>query len=383
MYFFLSFFTAFATGILLFPILIKILAKYNFSDIPGGRKIHTAIVPSMGGVAFSLAITIALSIWSWQFSLENSQFLFGGVCLIFLVGLRDDFVELKAFQKIVSQLVAVILVVVLSDIRIKDLYGFLGIGELNLYFSYGFSAFVLLALTNSFNLIDGLDGLAGSIATIVFSFLGFWFYIQGFESYALISFTFLGGVLAFLAFNWHPAKIFMGDTGSLTLGFTMGTLIIAFIESNGALSDSNFWRFTPVFTAGITLMIFPLYDMARVFARRIIRGQGPMTPDKSHVHHFLLRMGLKHNQVALVLVSIQIGFVFALLIMKDLSDHIALPIISVIAILLGMRLDQITVKYVKKKVGKEPKVLEKRAMQNKKKIKLESRDFDQTGINLN
>lgn len=385
MYIFLSFFTAFATGILLFPVLIKVLTKYNFSEVPGGRKIHTAVIPSMGGIAFSLAITIALSIWSWQFSLENSHFLFGAITIVFLVGLKDDFVELRAFQKIVSQLVAVILVIVLSDIRIKDLHGFLGIGELNLYVSYGFSAFVLLALTNSFNLIDGLDGLAGTVATIVFSFLGFWFYTQGLESYALIAFTFLGGVFAFLVFNWYPAKIFMGDTGSLTLGFTMGALIIAFIETNAALPDTNFWRFTPVFTAGIALMIFPLYDMARVFARRIMRGQGPMTPDKSHVHHFLLRMGLKHNQVTLVLASIQIGFVLILLIMKDLSDHIALPIISILALGLGFRLDQVTVKYVKKKVAKEPRILEIRKLSEvqKKKIKLEKSPFKNAGMNLN
>ncbi len=385
MYIFLSFFTAFVAGILLFPVLIKVLSKYNFSEVPGGRKIHTSVIPSMGGIAFSLAIAIALTIWSWQFSLENSHFLFGAIFIVFLVGLKDDFVELKAFQKIISQLVAVILVIGLSDIRIKDLHGFLGVGELNLYVSYAFSAFVLLALTNSFNLIDGLDGLAGTVAIIIFSFLGFWFYAQGFESYALIAFTFLGGVLAFLFYNWHPAKIFMGDTGSLTLGFTMAALIIAFIETNAALPDTNFWRFTPVFTAGIALMIFPLYDMARVFARRIMRGQGPMTPDKSHVHHFLLRMGLKHNEVTLVLAAIQIGFVLILLIMKDMPDHIALPVISILALGLGFRLDQVTVKYVKKKVAKEPRILEIRKLSDvqKKKIKLENNPFKNAGMNLN
>ena len=375
--------TAYLIGFLVTPILISILQKMNIGDKPGGRKIHKKFIPSMGGVGFVLAAFVALTIWGWQFPIPDIRYLIGAISLMFFVGLRDDMVELKATHKLIGQLVAVTLVVVMSDIRIQNLHGFLGIGELNLFVSYGFSAFVLLALTNAFNLIDGLDGLAGTSASLVLAVLGFWFTAQGLESYALISFVFLGGVLAFLFFNWYPAKIFMGDTGSLTLGFVLGALIIAFMENNAALPEGAAWKFEPIFSAGIALMIFPLYDMARVFARRIMKGKGPMTPDKSHVHHFLMRMGLKHSQVTLILLGVQVFFIGMLFFFQNFSDHIVLPLISIIAILLGMRLDQITVKYVKKKVGKEPKVLEKRAMQNKKKIKLESRDFDQTGINLN
>jgi UDP-GlcNAc:undecaprenyl-phosphate/decaprenyl-phosphate GlcNAc-1-phosphate transferase len=385
MFYFYAALFAFSITFLVMPVLIFILKRKNIGDAPGGRKIHKNFVPSMGGIAIFVASLVSLAIWSWQFPIPDIRFLLGAIALMFFVGFRDDMVELKATHKILGQLVAVLLVVVVSDIRIKDLQGFLGIGELNEIISYAFSAFVILALTNGFNLIDGIDGLAGTIATIVFSCLGSWFLIQGLESYALLSFTFLGAVLAFLVFNWHPAKIFMGDTGSLTLGFTMAALIIAFIETNAALPDTNSWRFIPVFTAGIALMIFPLYDMARVFARRIMRGQGPMTPDKSHVHHFLLRMGLKQNQVTLVLASIQIAFILILLIMKDLSDHIALPIISILALGLGFRLDQVTVKYVKKKVAKEPRILEIRKLSDvqKKKIKLENNPFKNAGMNLN
>src|SRR5690606_4081112 len=159
-------------------------------------------------------------IWGWQFPIPDIRYMLGAILLMFIVGLRDDLVELRASRKLLGQLVAVLLVVVVADVRIRDFHGFLGLGELNDVVSYVFSGFVLFALTNGFNLIDGLDGLGGTIAVISFSCLGGWFLIQGVESYALISFVFLGGVLAFLAFNWHPAKIFMGDTGSLTLGFT-------------------------------------------------------------------------------------------------------------------------------------------------------------------
>jgi hypothetical protein len=177
----------------------------------------------------------------------------------------------------------------------------------------------------------------------------------------------------------------MGDTGSLTLGFVLGALIIAFMENNAALPDGVAWKFEPVFSAGIALMIFPLYDMARVFTRRIRRGQGPMTPDKSHVHHFLLRMGLKHSQVTLILLGVQVFFILLVFSLQSVSDHIVLPVISAIVLLLGSRLDQIAVKYVKKKVAKEPRILEIKKLSDvqRKKIKLEKKAFENTGINLN
>jgi UDP-N-acetylmuramyl pentapeptide phosphotransferase/UDP-N-acetylglucosamine-1-phosphate transferase len=380
--------TSLAVGFLVMPIIIKVLWRAKIGDQPGGRKIHKKFVPSMGGIGFFVAASAAMAIWGWQFPLPDIRYLLGAIGLMFIVGLRDDLVELKASRKLLGQLVAVAMVVVMGDIRIRDLHGFLGIGELHLFVSYGFSAFVLLALTNAFNLIDGLDGLAGSTGLVVSGLLGAWFAFQGLESYAVLSFSFFGGILGFLIFNWHPAKIFMGDTGSLTLGFTLGALVVAFMESNAALPEGASWRFNPVFSSGIALMIYPLYDMARVFTRRIRRGQGPMTPDKSHVHHFLMRMGLKHNQVAFTLVFVQLLIIGAVIIMKDFSDHIVLPVISAIILGLGFRLDQIAVKYVKKKVSKEPNILANGKENNKskkdnQKSKVSIKDFENTPINYN
>lgn len=384
MYYFLAFLTSFLTSVLFFPVLIQLFTKYKLSDSPGGRKIHQNVVPSMGGIGFFMAASISLGIWNWQFSIPDIRYIFGAILLMFFVGLRDDFVELKASKKLLGQLVSVLMVVVAADIRIRTFHGFLGIEELNLFASYAFSSLVLLALTNGFNLIDGLDGLAGSIAVITLSILGIWFYIQGVESYALLSFVFLGGILSFLIFNWHPAKIFMGDTGSLTLGFTLATLIIAFMEINEALPEGTFLKVKPTFSTSVALMIFPLYDMARVFTKRLAKGKKPMSPDKSHVHHFLMRMGLSHDKVAYLLGFIQFAIIILAFSMKDFSDHIVLPIISIIVIFLGWRLDQVTVKYVKKKVELSPRVLEIREWdkKGKKKIKLNKNDFKEE-INLN
>ncbi|WP_192085418.1 glycosyltransferase family 4 protein [Algoriphagus sp. Y33] len=385
MFFLLATITAFTVGFLITPILITFLKRMRLGDTPGGRKIHKVFIPSMGGVSFVAAVTVALAIWGGQYPLPDIRYLLGAICIMFVVGFRDDLVEMKATHKILGQLIAVILVIGASDIRIKDFHGFLGIGELNLYVSYLFSAFTLLALTNAFNLIDGLDGLAGTIASIVFSFLGAWFLYHDLDSYALISFTFLGGILAFLAFNWHPARIFMGDTGSLTLGFTMGALILAFMERNEALPAGSAWKFAPSFSAGVALMMFPLYDMGRVFMRRISQGKGPMTPDRSHVHHFLMRMGLRHDKVTLLLASLQFAFIALVFVFKDFSDNIVLPIITVTAIVLGLRLDSITLKYVRKKVAVQPRVLEIKGLSSKQKaeLKLKTKEFMDSKLNLN
>ena len=385
MAFLLSFLSSFVVGILFFPVLISVLQRYQISDAPGGRKIHLSKIPSMGGIGFVVAVGIAMAIWGWEYPKVETPYILGAISIMFFVGLRDDMVELSANKKILGQLIAVVLVVVIADIRIKGFHGFLGIGEFNLFTSYVFSSFTLLALTNAFNLIDGLDGLAGTIASIVFSLLGIWFYYQGYFSYSLLSFIFLGGVVAFLVFNWHPAKIFMGDTGSLTLGFTMGTLIIAFMEYNVELPFGNFWKFESAFSAGVALMMFPLYDMARVFIRRISQGKGPMTPDKSHVHHFLMRMGLKHDQVAILLGAIQLTIIVLVIFLRDYSDNIVLPIIVGISMALGYRLDKITVHYLRMRVAQQPKILEIRKLNNerKSKIKLIKSDFEDSNINLN
>lgn len=385
MYFLLAAITSFSVAFLTTPIIISILRKANIGDVPGGRKIHKKFTPSMGGIGFVFATFITLAIWGWQFPLPDIRFLLGAMALMFIVGLRDDMVELKAKHKLAGQLVAVLLVVVAGDIRIKDFHGFIGVHELPLFVSYGFTSFVLLALTNAFNLIDGLDGLAGTVASISLSFLGAWFYIQGLDSYAIFSFSLLSGVLAFMIFNWHPAKIFMGDTGSLTLGFGLGSLIVGFMENNAALPADAFLKLQPSFTAGIVLMIYPLYDMARVFARRLSQGKQPMTADKSHIHHFMMRMGLKHNEVAIILGLLQLGFIVLVFTLKDFSDNIILPLLSVIVLFLGYRLDKVAVKYVKRHVLKAPRILEVKPLSTpqRAKVKLDREMLKSEKINLN
>lgn len=352
--------TAFVIGFFFLPVLIKILKKTNFMDAPGGRKIHKGFIPSMGGIGFVTSILLSSAIWFTFEDVVQTRYFLGAFGLMFFVGLRDDLVDLTAWQKLGGQLVAAYMVVVVADIRLTGLYGFLGIWDLPVLLSYAFTMFIILALTNSFNLIDGLDGLAGSLAIISFSFLGYWFMTADLLPYALFSFASVGGVLAFLVFNWHPAKIFMGDTGSLSLGFALSTLTILFIDSNATLTHSDGILFMAPLATGMAILIIPIYDTLRVFVRRIRRGKSPMEADKSHIHHFLMRMGMRHDQVALTLAGVKVVFLAVAILGASFSDFVMIPVIAAMALALGLGLDKITLKQVKRTVRKAPPVLDAR-----------------------
>jgi len=358
---FLATSTAFLIGFLLTPIVILFLKKMEFVDSPGGRKIHNGFIPSMGGIAFVLATFVSVLAWLDSQLIMEIRFLLAAFGLMFFVGLRDDMVNMSAFQKLAGQFISAYLVVVMADIRLTGLYGFFGVYDIPLWVSYGISFFTILVLTNSFNLIDGLDGLAGSISLVTFLFLGWWFLEADLMSYSVFSFILVGAILSFLVYNWHPAKIFMGDTGSLSLGFALAVLTILFIDKNGTMANFEGWKFNAPIASGIALLIIPIYDTTRIFIKRMLKGKSPMEPDKSHVHHFLLRMGLRHDQVTLNLVFIKIGFISLIFLGSSFNDYVMLPLVILIAVVLGLRLDSLTLKRVKQIYKKAPTILSKRS----------------------
>lgn len=358
---FLAISTAFLIGFLLTPIVILFLKKMELMDSPGGRKIHNGFIPSMGGIAFVLATFVSVLAWLDSQLIMEIRFLLAAFGLMFFVGLRDDMVNMSAFQKLAGQFISAYLVVVMADIRLTGLYGFFGVYDIPLWVSYGISFFTILVLTNSFNLIDGLDGLAGSISLVTFLFLGWWFLDADLMSYSVFSFILVGAILSFLVYNWHPAKIFMGDTGSLSLGFALAVLTILFIDKNGTMANFEGWKFNAPIASGVALLIIPIYDTTRIFIKRMLKGKSPMEPDKSHVHHFLLRMGLRHDQVTLTLVFIKIGFISLIFLGSSFNDHVMLPLVILIAVVLGLRLDSLTLKRVKQIYKKAPPILSKRS----------------------
>ncbi|KEO71822.1 glycosyltransferase family 4 protein [Anditalea andensis] len=357
---FLAALTAFFFGFLVTPMVIFFFKRTNILEAPGGRKIHKGMVPSMGGIAILFAAYIGLAAWLSLDQLAFARYLLIALTLMFTLGLRDDLVELTAVQKLLGQGVAAFLVVGMADIRISSFYGCFGIYELPLLVSYGLSAVTIIVLTNSFNLIDGLDGLAGTISSIILGFLGWWLMDAGLYPYAIIAITMVGAILSFLVYNWHPAKIFMGDTGSLSIGFLIAVLLLLFIDRNGTMLAMQGFKFNAPIATGVALMIIPIYDTARIFVKRIRNGRSPLAPDKSHVHHFLLRMGFDHDKVVFILLAVQLTFISFVFLGRSMNDHVMLPLVVMLAVGLGILLDRYTLKQVIKNHLKKPPILQHR-----------------------
>jgi UDP-N-acetylmuramyl pentapeptide phosphotransferase/UDP-N-acetylglucosamine-1-phosphate transferase len=339
--FFLLTGTAFLVTFFLFPVFIKLFKKRSMLDTPGGRKIHTVDTPSMGGVPIFIGFVVAVSIWVPLEYLRDIKYVLGALGIMFIIGFRDDLINLRAFQKLFGQIAAALIITIVCDIRIMSLYGLFGVYELPEIVSYAISLFTIIVITNAFNLIDGIDGLAGTVGLVSSLFFGVWFYLAGLEAYSFICFAILGSILAFLQFNWAPSKVFMGDTGSLLIGFFLSIITIRFIETNYVLADTEPHKFVAFIGPSIAVLIVPLYDTLRVFIKRVLKGKSPMHPDKTHLHHILLRLGCTHAQATAILATVNIIFVLLALVLKDFSDAVVLPTLLITALALGTMAEMI------------------------------------------
>jgi UDP-N-acetylmuramyl pentapeptide phosphotransferase/UDP-N-acetylglucosamine-1-phosphate transferase len=231
------------------------------------------------------------------------------------------------------------MIVFLTPIKLNSLYGLIGLYELPEPIMVVINLFTIIVITNSFNLIDGLDGLAGSIALIAFLFFGIWFYLAGDQYMSIIIFSMIGAVIAFLNFNWEPSKIFMGDTGALLIGFMLAVVSIYFIDTNHGLPADSSLKFRPGVATAVCAIIIPLFDTLRITISRMMRGRSPFAPDKTHIHHLLMRLGMNHGQTAGIMAGVNISFIGMAFLCKDLSDNIVVPLVIAMALIYSLILD--------------------------------------------
>ena len=342
--------TSLVVSFLLMPLLIRLLHKQHILDEGGRRKIHKGQIPTMGGIVIFLAFAFAMLAWLPPSDIFNRKYLFSAIILIFITGLRDDIIPLRPWHKLIAQLVASCVIVGLADIRISSLYGFLGIYELPIWISWAISVAVIIVITNAFNLIDGVDGLAGTVAIISFSFLACWFFLVGNVDYTIIMCALVGSILGFLYYNWHKAVIFMGDTGSLVLGFLLSIGIIAFIKTNGELTDTSTYKYSAPLAMAITIVLFPLFDTLRVFILRVLQKKSPFSADKQHIHHYLLRFGYRHDQVTLIIGStFAVVLILVNIIARKVDDEVLLLILVVFCLVLNIVIKRRLLRSYKKK----------------------------------
>jgi UDP-N-acetylmuramyl pentapeptide phosphotransferase/UDP-N-acetylglucosamine-1-phosphate transferase len=255
--------------------------------------------------------------------LRNTLALMGSISILFFLGIKDDMVGLDPTKKFLGQLLAAFIVIVLADVRIESLEGIFGVGHLPYWVSVTFTFFVFLLVVNAYNLIDGIDGLAGTVALIASLVFGGFFLITGTISLAIVSFVLSGALIGFLRYNLsHHKKIFMGDSGSLFIGFLLAFQAVAFLKTNALASPEPILTNAPVIV--LTILAFPLLDTLRVFILRILRGRSPFSPDRNHLHHRLLDLGLSHSHATLLIALKTILLIAVCWKMQDIPIHLHL-----------------------------------------------------------
>ena len=345
--------TALAISFLFMPLLITILQKGELFDEGGKRKIHKGYVPTMGGIVIFIAFTFSISAWLPV----TPAFLIGAIFLIALLGIRDDFVPTSPKQKLLVQIIAASIIVFISDVRIISFYGFLGIETIPDWFGCTISILFIVFITNAFNLIDGIDGLAGAIGIIGLSFFGAWFYFAGYHEYSIIAIVLAGSILGFIYYNWHPASIFMGDTGSLIIGFVLSICALWFFNSNASLPDNSWLHFDAPFGLALGVLIFPVFDTVRTFILRVRQKKSPFMADRQHTHHHVLRM-TKNHAIATIIITLTYVMILALTmaLARIVSDNILIPAIVIFSILLDMFIKNRLYGFLRKKIDRRKTV---------------------------
>ncbi len=306
----LAFFTTHSTV----PAVIRVAREKHLLEEPNGRSSHTQKTPCLGGIAIfaSLAIVFLLVAHLYPATAGKSHLILPSLIILFFIGLKDDILVIDPYKKLVAQLIAAGLLIACANVRIGSLFGLFGVYELPYLVSFALTVFIFVVVINSYNLIDGIDGLAGSLGIISALAFGAYFYTIGLAWATVLCATLIGSLLSFLFFNFSARnKVFMGDSGSLIVGFVLAILAITFIQAN---ETTNPFPITNAPTVAIILLAVPLFDALRVFSQRLIAGRAPFRADRNHVHHFMIDRGLNHAQATLLLsglngLLIAVGFV--------------------------------------------------------------------------
>ena len=328
---------SFVITFLAIPAIIKIAEQKKLYDLPDGRKLHTRPIASLGGVGIFGGFFIA-SILAIPAAINPEfQYFFAAATVIFFLGIKDDMLVLSANKKFLGQVIATGILIHFGDIRITSMHGLLGITDIPLAISYLLSYISIIVIINAFNLIDGVDGLAGTLGLLTMTIFGSYFFMANMIAYSILAFSLAGSLLAFLLFNYNPAKIFMGDSGSLILGLVNAILVIKFITIADNRSSGYFMESSVAI--GFSILMVPLTDTLRVFSMRIFKGRSPFSADREHIHHLLLDRGLNHKYVTLCCVSLNIMFIAVAYFGREMGvSYSLLAIVGLAFLSLGMLL---------------------------------------------
>ncbi len=318
----LAFCVSFVVVTFSIPTLITVAFRKRLFDAPTeSRKIHKKIIPNLGGIAIFSGFLFSLALTCKTEDLPVGNQLLASGIILFIIGLKDDIIGVDPLKKFVAQFAAAFIVTILGDIRIMDLQGILGIHQLSYPFSIGLSVFAIVGVVNAFNLIDGIDGLAGFLGLIMSCCFAWFFYCAGEAGWSLLCLALAGSLVGFLVHNISPARIFMGDSGSLMIGFISAVCGIQLINISvlRTIDVGVFVESAPALVMAV--LIIPLFDTLRVFTIRIVSNESPFKADSNHLHHRLLGVGMTHTQATATLSGITVLCVATAICLQSIGNN--------------------------------------------------------------
>lgn len=318
----LTFILSAVIGAFYLPRVVEIAKKKQLFDSVSNRNSHTGQIPRVGGITFIpiivLSFFLSLGLYvltqgndiiiNFSETLLETSMLVAGMAVIYMIGFVDDLIGSKYRLKFVVQFFSAI-VMVLSGVCVCDFVGVFGFNSVHPIIGGFVTVVIITTIVNAYNLIDGIDGLCTSLSMLAITVLGVWFFVNGFFLYALLSSSFLGVLIVFFFFNTGNGKnkLFMGDTGSMLLGYLISFLGLKFFLLNNTPTPDIIAIENPA-VVFLGIIFIPVFDLFRVFIFRMSQKKSPFAPDKEHLHHKLVFLGLKHTQCSLIVLLFQVLF---------------------------------------------------------------------------
>ena len=334
------FLLSFSVAYFALPSVIYVVKQKNLMDSPNERSSHKEKTPTLGGISFFVSIVFTLMVFR-PFDIDQVGInILSGVGVLFFVGLKDDLVGVKPSTKIIGQIIATLMLFFSTDLKITTLDGFLNITDIPYWTSVFISCAIVMAIVNSYNLIDGINGSASMVGMVIFSGFAYVFYDAEMYYYFLLSILCIGFLLAFLRYNLSNKKrVFMGDTGSMIVGFILAVLAIKFFALDTTSLESAIINPANKVWVLLSIIFIPFFDTTRVFTSRIIRHGKPFKADRSHIHHVIIDyLKLSHAKASILLASINLSVFIVILCLNTYLSSLWLGVLltSIFIILSAM-----------------------------------------------
>lgn len=323
------FLLSFSVAYFALPSVIYVVKQKNLMDNPNERSSHKEKTPTLGGISFFVSIVFTLMVFR-PFDIDQVGInILSGVGVLFFVGLKDDLVGVKPSTKIIGQIIATLMLFFSTDLKITTLDGFLNITDIPYWTSVFISCAIVMAIVNSYNLIDGINGSASMVGMVIFSAFAYVFYDAEMYYYFLLSILCIGFLLAFLRYNLsNKNRVFMGDTGSMIVGFVLAVLAIKFFALDTTSLESAIINPTNKVWVLLSIIFIPFFDTTRVFTTRIIRHGKPFKADRSHIHHVIIDyLKLSHAKASILLASINLSVFIVILYLNTYLSSLWLGVL--------------------------------------------------------